>query len=202
VSALGRASAATGQRQRGTHGSGSAWQGFPPLTLLHRPARRAPRTPFAVLLVIIAGLGLVGLLLINTQLQQGAVHVSRIDRENQILRERVQALTQSVAAAAAPQRLATRAQELGMVLNPRPAFLRISDGTVLGEPKVAEAPPPPPQPAPAVGQVTPGAAPSGSPAPGAPAPAPQAPPTSEPAPTQPAQPPAQVPAAPAQEVPQ
>jgi hypothetical protein len=180
VSALGRASAATGQRQRGTQGSPSAWPGFPPLTLLHRPARRAPRTPFAVLLVIIAGLGLVGLLLINTQLQQGAVHVSRVDRENQILRERVQALTQSVAAAAAPQRLATRAQELGMVPNPRPAFLRISDGTVLGDPKVAEAPPPPPQPAPA----------------------PQAPPPSEPAPSQPAQPPAQTPATPAQEVPQ
>jgi outer membrane biosynthesis protein TonB len=190
MSALGRAAAVAREGQRGTYGSPTTRQRFPQLTLLRRPIHRAPRTPFAVLLVIIAGLGLVGLLLINTQLQQGAVQISRIDRENQILRERVQTLTQNVAAAAAPQRLAARAHELGMVPNPRPAFLRISDGTVLGDPKVAEGPPPPPpQPAPVAAQPTPATTPEPS-APEAQAPA-QAPAS-----------PADQPVVPATEVPQ
>jgi hypothetical protein len=135
VSDLGRRPVTTSTTQR------------PRLMLVRRPVRRAARTPFAVLLIIIAGVGLVGLLLINTGLQEGAVEISQLDRENQILRERVQAMTQSVDAAGAPQRLAARARALGMVSNPRPAFLRLSDGAVIGDPKAAEAPPPPPPPA-------------------------------------------------------
>jgi hypothetical protein len=191
VSALGRTATAHGGQQ-GAHRNPLRTRS-PQLGWLQRPVRRPPRTPFAVLLVIIAGVGLVGLLLINTRLQQGAVEISRLDRDNQILRERVQALTQTVEAAAAPQRLAARAQELGMVPNPRPAFLRISDGTVLGDPKVAEAPPAPPPPAPvAVSQPAPAAPAASSPAPSPAAAQPPAPSSTAPAPdpaaTQPAAP--------------
>jgi hypothetical protein len=145
VSALGRVGDLE-TRLAARSGGVRSSERFPQLTLVRRPVRRAARTPFAVLLVIIAGVGLVGLLLINTGLQKGAVEVSQLDRDNQILRERVQALTQTIDAASAPQRLAARAQELGMVPNPRPAFLRLFDGTVVGDPKAAEAPPPPPAP--------------------------------------------------------
>jgi hypothetical protein len=139
---------ALAQERRNASPPAEARERLPHLTLVRRPVRRAARTPFAVLLVMLAGVGLVGLLLINTRLQAGAVELSRLDRDNQILRERAQSLSQSVEVASAPHRLASRAQDLGMVPNSRPAFLRLSDGAVLGDPEKAEAPPPPPAPAP------------------------------------------------------
>jgi len=121
----------------------------PRLFLVRRPSRQAARTPFVVLLLVIGGVGLVGLLLINTRLQQGALAVTSIDRENQSLRERAEALAQEVDALSAPQRLSSRARELGMVPNPGPAFIRLSDGAVLGVPVTAGAPASPPAAAPA-----------------------------------------------------
>ncbi len=103
----------------------------------------APRAPFVavVLFLLVAGLGL--LLLLNTLLAQGSFVVHDLDRQITALSDREQALQQKVATLAAPQRLARQASNLGMVATVNPAFLRMPDGRVLGDPVVAPGTPPP-----------------------------------------------------------
>jgi hypothetical protein len=83
-----------------------------------RPAGRrtttAPQAPFAVLVVGLLGGALVGLLLLNTALAQQAFERSELQRENQRLDERKQALQQDIAREDTPQVLHAKARRLGM----------------------------------------------------------------------------------------
>lgn len=120
----------------------------------HRPTSRPPvravppqaaapaRAPFigAVLVLLVLGLG--ALLLLNTLLAQGSFTLHSLDARVADLADREQALQQKVAELAAPQRLARRASAIGMVPSVNPAFLRASDGKVLGVPVPASAPAP------------------------------------------------------------
>ncbi|MEQ7123283.1 hypothetical protein ABN034_02070 [Actinopolymorpha sp. B11F2] len=128
------------------------------------PARaEAPaRAPFVLLVVAILGVGLVGLLLLNTSLQRGSFAIHDLKRQTSMLAEREEDLDQRVARLKAPENLAGRAQRMGMVPNANPVFLRLSDGAVLGEAVPAEArvkPRPKPKPS-----STPAGATAGSPA--------------------------------------
>jgi hypothetical protein len=97
----------------------------------------APRVPFAALVLTVLGLGLVGLLVLNTSLQQGAFHARDLEARAERLTEKREALQLQVARLREPQRVAARAADLGMVANPSPAFLRLADGEVLGKPTPA-----------------------------------------------------------------
>ena len=79
-------------------------------------------------------------LLMNIALTRGAYDVQGVQRDVTLLSEREQALTERLAAEAAPARLSERATALGMVPSTSPAFIRLSDGAVLGVPQPAEAP--------------------------------------------------------------
>jgi hypothetical protein len=108
------------------------------------PSQTSPpaRAPFvgAVLVLLVLGLG--ALLLLNTLLAQGSFTLHTLDARVAELADREQALQQKVAELAAPQRLARRASAIGMVPSVNPAFLRASDGKVLGVPVPASAPAP------------------------------------------------------------
>jgi len=130
------------------------------------PQRRssAAKTPFAVVLVVLLVGGLLGLLLLNTLVAQGSFQLSRLSAESRALQQQEQQLAAEVQQLQAPAGLARRAEKLGMVPGGSPAFLRLSDGKVLGKPSKGKKPPaaqPKPSPAPAAAPVTP-AAPSGS----------------------------------------
>jgi hypothetical protein len=99
----------------------------------------APRLPFAALVLTVLALGLVGLLLLNTSLQQGAFYARDLEARAQTLGQQREALRVHVSALREPQRVAEKAAALGMVPNPSPAFLRLSDGQVLGNPEPAGA---------------------------------------------------------------
>jgi cell division protein FtsL len=107
-----------------------------------RGTTNAPRVPFAALVLTVLGLGLVGLLVLNTSLQQGAFHARDMEDRAQLLTEQREALELQVAELREPQRVADRAAAMGMVPNDSPAFLRLTDGKVLGNsaPALAAAP--------------------------------------------------------------
>ena len=107
------------------------------LTVVPKAHQRRLRIPFAALVVITLGLGVVGLLLLNTSLQQGAFRMAAMSTRAASLLDRQQDLELRVEALRSPQRLAQRAQQLGMVPNLNPVFLRLSDGRVLGQPQPA-----------------------------------------------------------------
>ncbi len=127
------------------------------LSVVRGGTTRAPRVPFAALVLTVLGLGLVGLLVLNTSLQQGAFYARDLEARAETLTEQREALQIQVAELREPQRVAARASSLGMVPNPNPAFLRLSDGKVLGNvtPATADA---------AVGFLTPPRAADASPA--------------------------------------
>ena len=123
-----------------------------PAPLLGRS--RAARAPFVLLLAALLGGALLTLLMINTALAQGAFVINDLDRRSDQLVDDQQALQQQLALASSPRQLAARAVSLGMVPSTNPAFLRLSDGKVLGKPEAGRRPLPSPLPAPAA---TPGA---------------------------------------------
>jgi hypothetical protein len=103
----------------------------------------APRAPFVVLVasLLVAGLG--GLLFLHTALAEDSFRLHDLQVRSALLDDTEQALEQEIAWEASPKRLAARAQALGMVHSENPAFIRLSDGRVLGKPKAGVAPPPP-----------------------------------------------------------
>ncbi|HEY8457918.1 MAG TPA: septum formation initiator family protein [Actinopolymorphaceae bacterium] len=107
---------------------------------------QAGPVPFVLLVVGILGIGLVGLLLLNTSLQRGSFEIHDLVTQNAELEDRETALRQQVARLKAPESLDRRARALGMVPNQNPVFLRLSDGAVLGSAEPAQPAAPPPQP--------------------------------------------------------
>jgi hypothetical protein len=107
-----------------------------------RPAPRGPlrRKPFVAVVVSLLAAGLLGLLMLNTALAQDAFELHTLKQESRALEDREELLRREVEALQAPQELAARATELGMVPAGPPAFLRLSDGAVLGSTTPAEAP--------------------------------------------------------------
>ncbi len=108
----------------------------PRLTIVPKVAARAPRIPFAVLVISVLAGGLVGLLLLNTALQRGAYQVTALQDTSDRLTLRQQNLETEVASLQSPQRISERALRLGMVANDSPAFLSLATGKVIGVPMV------------------------------------------------------------------
>lgn len=96
-----------------------------------------PRTPFVVLVVALMAVGLVGLLVINTSMQRKAFELTNLQQRADTLQERRQALEMDVERLSSPDRIAEEADRLGMVPVASPAFVRLEDGEVLGQPRAA-----------------------------------------------------------------
>ncbi|MGW0914217.1 hypothetical protein ACWD1Z_21060 [Streptomyces sp. NPDC002784] len=99
---------------------------------------QAARTPFVLLVVLLLGGGLIGLLVLNSALSEGAFRLDDLQKETKSLTDEEQALQRDVDAYSAPEALQRRALELGMVPGGDPAFLD-PDGTVRGVPAPAPA---------------------------------------------------------------
>jgi len=147
----------------------------PRLTVVAPLRRPAPRAPFVVLVGALLTTGLAALLFLHTAIAEDSFRLHDLTVRTAELADREQALEQEIAAAAAPQRLAARAAALGMVRSENPAFIRISDGRILGRPKPGEPPPvkAPPRPRSSSPAATPAPGATGSTG-GRPAPSPSA----------------------------
>lgn len=104
----------------------------PTLRVVRAPMVERGRAVFAVTCLLLLVSGLLSLLLINTALAQGSFALHDLQTRSDELADRQQSLRQSIDVEAAPARLAARAQALGMVPSQSPAFLRLSDGRLLG----------------------------------------------------------------------
>ncbi|MFF9261486.1 septum formation initiator family protein [Streptomyces longwoodensis] len=104
--------------------------------LLPGRPRQAARTPFVLLVVLLLGGGLIGLLVLNSALSEGAFQMDDLQRDTKNLTDEEQALQRDIDSYSAPDALQRRARELGMVPGGDPAFLD-PDGTVKGVPSPA-----------------------------------------------------------------
>jgi hypothetical protein len=87
---------------------------------------------FAALCMALMVGGLVGLLMLNTAMAEGSFTLNRLQSTSGELTDAHEALTQAIDAQRSPANLASRASHLGMVPADSAAFLRLSDGKVLG----------------------------------------------------------------------
>jgi len=108
------------------------------LTVVPRRAQKAPRVPFVSLVSLLLVGGVVGLLLFNTNMQQSSFVATSMEEQAAVLAGKEESLRMQLHRLRDPQHVAARAKKLGMVPASSPAFIRLSDGKVLGRPSVAE----------------------------------------------------------------
>jgi hypothetical protein len=115
----------------------------PRLRVVAPPARGRTRAGVTVLCLVLLAGGLVTLLMVNISLSHGSYTLRDLQEKQTRLQEQQQALQEDLDRVQTPQHLAQQAQGYGMVPAPRPAFLRLGTGDVLGAPAAARTPPPP-----------------------------------------------------------
>ncbi len=99
------------------------------------------RAPFVILMVLLLALGLLGLLMLNTALNDGSFELTKLQKQTTQLTDQQQGLQQQIDQNAAPDALERSARQLGMVPGGDPVFLQ-DDGKVLGTPgKAVDSPP-------------------------------------------------------------
>lgn len=108
------------------------------LTVVPRRRTRAPKVPFVSLVSLLLVGGVVGLLLFNTNMQQLSFVASSMEARATALSAQEESLRIQLHRLRDPQRVAAEARRLGMVPASSPAFIRLSDGKVLGTPTVAQ----------------------------------------------------------------
>ena len=92
-----------------------------------------------VVLTVLA-VGLVGLILMSTVLQAQSFESARLDRQADRAADPAAGASPARSTGCrAPANVASRAIAIGMVPNANPAFLRLSDGKVLGKPAAGRA---------------------------------------------------------------
>ncbi len=148
-----------------------------PLRVVPAAIRRTGSGVFAVICITLLAAGLVALLMMNTALASGIYQMKDLQATSGTLTDQQEQLTQVVDDLRSPRNLADRAQQLGMVPAQSMAFVRLSDGAIIGVAQPAKdaqrlnivttpvAPPPaPPAPTPDPA-TTPAAPPATAPAP-------------------------------------
>jgi hypothetical protein len=93
--------------------------------------------PFVALVSLVLLLGVIGLLLFNTSMQQASFATTSLEEQATTLSARQQTLQMELDVLRDPQNVAERAQDMGLVLPCGSATLRLVDGKVLGEPCAA-----------------------------------------------------------------
>ncbi|MEV8212159.1 hypothetical protein [Leifsonia sp. NPDC077715] len=103
-----------------------------------RSQRRArPRALYAVIAVGTLLAIVVSQLLLSIGISQGAYQLNSLQEKQTQLQRSYQAASEDLNRVSSPQNLAANANALGMVSNSSPAYLRLSDGAVLGAPAPA-----------------------------------------------------------------
>lgn len=104
----------------------------PALRVVPSAISRTGNAVFAGLCTLLLLAGLVTLLILNTSLAQGAFEASALQQRAGVLSDTQEQLTNAIDQQRSPRQLAARAQALGMVPGRSMAFIRLSDGAILG----------------------------------------------------------------------
>lgn len=99
-----------------------------------------PRAPFVALVLSVVVVGVLGILVINTKINEGAFQLHELKSQQGSLDQQQQRLEREIAEKESPGNLAAAARQLGLVRAESPAFLRLPDGRQLGVPKPAVGP--------------------------------------------------------------
>lgn len=94
---------------------------------------RLGRVPFVLALIVILGMGMAGLLALNTSLQGQAFEARTLHQKANQLTYQEAALNTQVSELRSSDNLAARAFKLGMRPDPDPGFIQLPSGKVIGK---------------------------------------------------------------------
>ncbi|MHB1009378.1 MAG: cell division protein FtsL [Propionibacteriaceae bacterium] len=94
------------------------------------------RLPFLIILAGVLVAGLVGLLMLQTRVQEQSFEVRQLQRQATELAYKQAQLEAEVQQKATPAEIARQATALGMVPNPYGVYIDVRNGAVVGSPKV------------------------------------------------------------------
>jgi hypothetical protein len=107
----------------------------PPLPVM------VPRAPFVALVLLLVVGGVLGILVLNTKINENAFRLHDLRQRQANLDQRQSELEQQLADYGSPNNLAAAACKLGLVSAGAPAFIRLPDGRVIGVPQPASGDP-------------------------------------------------------------
>lgn len=90
---------------------------------------------FALIVVVLVALGMGLVMVVTTSVAAQSKELSELRTEATQLDYRASSLATELQKTSSSALLAMRASELGMVRNPYPAFIRLSDKAIIGEPR-------------------------------------------------------------------
>ncbi|MFG2055822.1 hypothetical protein ACGFI9_17520 [Micromonospora sp. NPDC048930] len=113
----------------------------PRLRVAPPPPVRVPRAPFAGLIVVLVVGGVLGILAVNTKINENAFKLEKLQQQQAKLDVDQQQLEKEIADQKAPGNLTANARKLGLVESGDPAYIRLPDGKMIGIPHPAEGAP-------------------------------------------------------------
>jgi cell division protein FtsB len=113
----------------------------PRLRVAPPPPVSGPRVPFVALILVLVVGGVLGILLVNTKINENSFRIERLQQQQAKLDVDQQQLEKEIADAKAPGNLTAAARKLGMVQSEEPAYIRLPDGRVIGVPQPANGQP-------------------------------------------------------------
>ncbi|MEV4766429.1 hypothetical protein AB0J89_27755 [Micromonospora chokoriensis] len=118
--------------------AGAATSARPPrLRVAPPPPISVPRAPFAALIVVLVVGGVLGILAVNTKINENAFRLERLQQQQARLDLEKQQLDKQIAEFEAPGNLTAEARRLGLVDAGEPGYIRLPDGKTLEVPQPA-----------------------------------------------------------------
>jgi len=131
-----------GGESRAAGGSGGSGRTVSPRLVVLAGRKGTPSLlPFVAVLLVLAVVGMLALLFLNTELNKGAFTIKQQKATATKLEQQSEQIQESLNSLDGPGALASAASQMGMVPNPNPAFLA-PNGSVLGSPTPAPTPSP------------------------------------------------------------
>lgn len=109
----------------------------PRLRVAPPPPVSVPRAPFVALILVLVVGGVLGILLVNTKINENAFRLEKLQQQQAKLNLDQQQLEKRIEDSKAPGNLAANARKLGLVESGPPAFIRLPDGRLIGVPQPA-----------------------------------------------------------------
>jgi cytoskeletal protein RodZ len=105
----------------------------PRLKALTKPNQQVATVPFVLIVAAVLALGMVGMLVLSTTLQNQSFEIEKKQHSATALADQVSQLKSELAQERSVRNLAAKAHQLGMRPDPYSVPMRLSDGKVMGK---------------------------------------------------------------------
>ena len=109
----------------------------PPLRVAPPAPVSVPRAPFVALVLVVVIAGVLGILVLNTKINENAFTLNHLQDQQNHLDQQEQQLDQHLADLESPNSLRAAALRLGLIDSGTPAYLPLPNGQTVGVPQPA-----------------------------------------------------------------